>query len=134
MEQRYDAVVAAIRDGFGVSEPARRFGVSRQSLCRWMARSEEGGLEVLAEGSRRPKHIPHQMPGEIAMRVLELRGTHPLWGPLRIEHQLRRDGLDPAASHMAVYHALVLERAPTKRREYHSRDPLHRIRTPRCKQ
>jgi transposase InsO family protein len=107
MEQRYDAVVAVIRDGFSVSEAAQKFGVSRQSLYRWMARYEEGGLEALAEGSHRPKHIPHQMPGEIETRVLELRRTHPLWGPLRIEHQLRRDGFDPPPSHMAVYRALV---------------------------
>jgi transposase len=38
VEQRYDAAVAIIRDGFSVTEVAEKFGVSRQSLYRWMAR------------------------------------------------------------------------------------------------
>lgn len=42
MEQRYDAVVAVIRDGMTVSEVALKLGISRQSLHRWMARYEAG--------------------------------------------------------------------------------------------
>jgi transposase len=107
MEQRYDAVIGVMRDGFTVTEAAQKFGVSRQSLYRWMARYEEGGLEALAEGSHRPKFVPHQMAGELETRVLEMRRTHPLWGPLRIQHQLKREGFDPPPSHMAIYRALV---------------------------
>ena len=32
MEQRYDAVLGVIRDGFSVTEVAQKFGVSRQSV------------------------------------------------------------------------------------------------------
>lgn len=32
MEQRYDAVVAVIRDSLSVSDVAEKFGVNRQSL------------------------------------------------------------------------------------------------------
>ena len=35
MEQRYDAVLAVIRDGLTVTEAAEAFGVSRQSLSQW---------------------------------------------------------------------------------------------------
>ena len=31
MEQRYDAVLGVVRDGFTVTEVARKFGVSRQT-------------------------------------------------------------------------------------------------------
>ena len=73
VEQRYDAVVAVIRDGLAVSEVAAKLGVSRQSLYRWMARYEAGGIEALAERSHRPKTVPHQMPAVLEARVLELR-------------------------------------------------------------
>jgi transposase len=46
MEQRYDAVVGVIRDGLTVTEVARKFGVSRQSVCTWLARHEAGGLDA----------------------------------------------------------------------------------------
>jgi transposase-like protein len=36
MEQRYDAVLAVVRDGLTVGEVAAAFGVTRQSIYRWM--------------------------------------------------------------------------------------------------
>ena len=58
MEQRYDAVLGVLRDGFTVTEVAQKFNVSRQTVHVWLARYEEGGLEALAERSHRPEHSP----------------------------------------------------------------------------
>jgi transposase InsO family protein len=107
VEQRYDAVVAVIRDGLTVTEAAEKFGVSRQSIYRWMARYEEGGLEALAERSHRPRSSPHQIAPHLEARVLELRRHHPGWGPLRILHQLEREKTRHLPSHMAIYRALL---------------------------
>jgi transposase InsO family protein len=107
MEQRYDAVVAVIRDGLAVTEVASKLGVSRQSLYRWMARYEAGGIEALADLSHRPKTVPHQMPAVLEARVLELRRQRPHWGPINLRHQLVRDGVDQVPSHMAIYRALL---------------------------
>ena len=108
VEQRYDAVIAVIRDGLAVSEVAEKVGVSRQSLYRWMARYEQEGLEGLAERSHRPAHVPHQMRAELEARVLELRRLHPGWGPIRLQHQLGRESAGGGVpSHMAIYRALV---------------------------
>ena len=120
MEQRYDAVVAVVRDGLSVTEVAEKFGVSRQSVYRWMSRYETGGLEGLAERSHRPRHVPHQMAAELEARVLELRRLHRHWGPVTLRHRLARDGIDRLPSHMAIYralvrHGLVEERAKRKR-------------------
>ena len=38
MEQRYDAVLGVIRDGFTVTEVARKFEVAREAIYRWMKR------------------------------------------------------------------------------------------------
>ncbi len=45
VEQRYDAVVAVIRDGLKVAEVAEKFGVHRDTLYSWLARYEARGLE-----------------------------------------------------------------------------------------
>jgi transposase InsO family protein len=110
VEQRYDAVVAVIRDGLSVSEVALKFGVSRQSLYRWMARYEEGGLEGLAERSHRPKRVPHQMAADLEARVLEMRRLHPNWGPVTLQNRLLRSGVEGPPSTMAIYRALVRHR------------------------
>jgi transposase-like protein len=70
VEQRYDAVLAVIRDGLNVPEAAKKFGVSSQTLYRWMARYEAEGLEALAERSNRPHTVPHQMDSAIARRAV----------------------------------------------------------------
>lgn len=48
MEQRYQAVLAVIRDGESIVDVASRVGVSRQTVHAWLARYEAGGLAALA--------------------------------------------------------------------------------------
>jgi transposase InsO family protein len=107
VEQRYDAVLAVIRDGLTISEAAIAYGVSRQTIYRWMQRYEEGGLAALAERSHRPKACPHQIDPRVEGRIVTLRQGHPSWGPIRIQHQLGREGFKEVPSHMAIYRALV---------------------------
>lgn len=55
MEQRYDAVTMVMRDGFSITDIAVKFDVSRQTVYRWLAKYEEGGLEALADESHRSR-------------------------------------------------------------------------------
>ena len=111
-EQKYRAVMAVLTDGRSVSEVASQWGVSRQSVHAWLRRYEDGGLAGLEPRSSRPGSCPHQMPGVVQARVLELRRTHPGWGPRRILYELGR--LDPVElagesvpSRSAIYRCLV---------------------------
>ena len=120
MEQRYDAVLGVIRDGYTVTEVATKFGVSRQSVHAWLARYEAGGLEALGERSRRPRTSPNQIDAHLESRVIELRRHHPNWGQLRLEHQLRREGATPLPSPSSIYRALkrsgLIEAPPRRKR------------------
>ena len=69
MEQRYQAVLAVVQDGWRVVEVARRLGVSRQSVHAWVARYEQGGLAALADQSHRPATCPHQTHPEIEAAI-----------------------------------------------------------------
>jgi transposase InsO family protein len=122
MEQRYQAVMAVVQDGWAVTEVADRLGVSRQSIHSWIARYEAGGLAALTDRSHRPSSCPHQTSPELEAEICELRRQHPGWGPRRIEHQLARLGVDPVPSRSAIYrclkrHGLVELRRRRKRRE-----------------
>lgn len=48
--QRYQAVLEVLNDGAPVSEAARRSGVTRQTLHRWMRHYSTRGLAGLASG------------------------------------------------------------------------------------
>lgn len=122
MEQRYQAVMAVVQDGWKVTEVADRLGVSRQSVHRWIARYEAGGLPALADRSHRPQSCAHQIAPELEAMVCELRRQHPGWGPRRILHQLGKQGIDPLPGRSSIYrcpkrHNLIELRRRKKRRD-----------------
>lgn len=108
-EQKYRAVMAVLADGRSVSEVAGQWGVSRQSVHAWLRRYEEAGLAGLEPRSTRPSWCPHQMPGVVEARILEMRRAHPGWGPRRILYELGRVDLGGVAvpSRSAIYRCLV---------------------------
>jgi transposase len=83
-EQRYQAVLAVLKDGETVVSVAARFGVSRKTVHQWLARYEADGLEGLADRSHRPRSSPLQMSAVVEVALVELRRRHPSWGPRRL--------------------------------------------------
>jgi len=126
MEQRYQAVLAVVQDGWKVTEVAERLGVSRQSVHAWIARYEAGGLAALADRSHRPASCPHQTDPETEARICELRREHPGWGPRRICHELARAGVSPTPSRSAIYRCLRRHRLIELRRRRKRRDEFRR--------
>jgi DNA invertase Pin-like site-specific DNA recombinase len=57
VEQRYHAVMEVI-SGAPVTEVARRYGVSRQSVHNWLGKYQAGGLAALSDHSHRPHFSP----------------------------------------------------------------------------
>src|SRR5580765_6101598 len=100
-EQRYQAVLAVIRDGETVTDVAARFGVRRQTVHEWLAKYEAGGLENLGDGSHPPVSCPHQMPAAVEVALAEMRRAHPSWGPRRLVFELAKRKLEPVASESA---------------------------------
>jgi len=99
MSQRRELVALAAGGTVSKTELARRFGVSRKTVYKWLSRAEEGGAEALADRSRRPGSCPHQTPAEVEAAVVMLRESHPAWGGRKLHHRLRALGqASPAPS------------------------------------
>jgi transposase InsO family protein len=118
VEQRLRAVLEVLESGSTVSDVARRYGVGRQTVHRWLRRYGEQGVSGLADQSKHPDTCPHQMPPKVEARILELRRIHPGWGPRTILNGLIRDGIEPVPSRSAIYRALVRHKliSPTQRK------------------
>src|ERR671919_1146038 len=108
VEQRYDAV-REVLDGATVTDTATRYGVDRRTLHRWLVRYANDGLAALADKSSKPDRCPHQMAPEIEARIVELRRSHPGWGPRTLLNKLRRE-LEGPPSRAAIYRCLVRHR------------------------
>jgi transposase InsO family protein len=118
VEQRLKAVHEVL-DGATVTDVAKRNGVTRQTLHGWLRRYANQGVAGLVDKSSRPETCPHQMSPETEARIVEMRRTHPRWGPRSIRTHLAHEGVTPLPGRSSIYRALVrhhlLEPTPRKR-------------------
>ena len=113
VEQRLSAVLEVLNDGVSVTEVAERFGVTRQSVHRWLRRYADRGLAGLVDQSTAPGSCPHQMAPVVEARIVEMRVEHPGWGPRTIGFWLAKEGVGPVPGRSSIYRCLVRHRLIT---------------------
>jgi len=74
----------------------QEFGISRPVGYEWLKRYRQGGVEGIAERSRRPQKSPRRTEGAEEQRVLELRRRYPDWGARKLRVLLQREGIELA--------------------------------------
>lgn len=84
MDQRVQFIADFQRDVFDVADLARRYGISRKTAYKWIARYEAGGPAGLVDRSRRPGHSPHATPERVVAALLDVRRHHPSWGAKKL--------------------------------------------------
>jgi transposase InsO family protein len=118
VEQRLKAVHEVL-DGATVTDVAQRNGVTRQTVHAWLRRYASSGVAGLVDKTSKPESCPHQMTPVVEARIVEMRRTHPAWGPRTIRTHLAREGTTPLPGRSSIYRALVrhrlLEPTPRKR-------------------
>lgn len=107
VEQRYQAVLEVLNDASTVIDVAIRFGVTRQTVHRWLRRYAVDGIAGLVDGSAKPLSCPHQMRPEVEARIVELRRLNPGWGPRTILFRLEAEQISPLPGRSSVYRCLV---------------------------
>jgi transposase InsO family protein len=84
-QQREEFVRLARQTDISMTELCRRYGISRKTGYKWLARDD------LEDRSRRPHTSPSRTSAVIEERVLALRAQHPTWGGRTIAWVLERD-------------------------------------------
>lgn len=122
VKERMRFVVALESGLYSMSEACERFGISRVTGYKWWKRFNDGD-EVLQDRSRRPKSSPGRTDEEIERLVIELRKSHPSWGPeklLDVLSQRHRNVELPARSTTAaILKREGLIKKPRVRRNHH---------------
>lgn len=101
MEERCLFIAQYRKEELSVAELCRRFGVSRKTGYKWIARYEDEGFVGLSERSHAAHSCPHRLDAARATRILQVRVRYPTWGPRKIRaYLLDRHALQhwPAAS------------------------------------
>jgi transposase InsO family protein len=126
VEQRYQAVLEVLNDGATVTDVARRYGVTRQTVHVWLRAYAREGLRGLADRSSRPLSCPHQMDPATEARVVALRREHPGWGPRTIRSWLAREGIDPLPGRTSIERCLIRHRLVTPQARKRTRSDYKR--------
>lgn len=90
MELKTEFVMLAEQPNANMSQLCRRFGISRPTGYKWLARYQAEGLDGLVERSRRPRRSPNKTPDHIEQLVEDARDKDRSWGGRKLHHHLRR--------------------------------------------
>jgi putative transposase len=91
MMRRLQFVKLALKSQQGMAQLCRRFGMSRKSGYKWLARFQREGPRGLRDRGRRPRRSPRQTSPEWLKRVRRLRRCHRGWGSRKLAARLRRE-------------------------------------------
>jgi putative transposase len=75
---------------YSKTELAERYGVSRPTIDRWIARAIDEGHQGLNDRSHAVHTCPHRTDQQIEQVVIDVRREHPDWGPKMITGRLKR--------------------------------------------
>ena len=92
MSLRREFVSLAQQEGTSMAELCRRYGISRKTGYKWVARHQASGPAGLADQSRRPAHSPARTPAAMERLILAARTAHPAWGGRKLHHFLLQQG------------------------------------------
>lgn len=84
VDQRLDFLTAHRAGGYTMAELCARFGISRKTGYKWLARYDAEGRVGLRDRSRRPHTSPQRIDAAIAQLVQTARAAHPTWGPRKL--------------------------------------------------
>jgi transposase-like protein len=89
MSLRTEFVTLAGQPGHNIAELCRRFGISRTTAYKWLARAR--AQEPLSDRSKRPHISPQRSQAALETQVVALRRQFPDWGGRKIARVLIRD-------------------------------------------
>ena len=90
MDQRTQFIADHLRETQTITALCDRYGISRKTGYKWIARYLRLGPAGLEEHSRRPHRAPNQTADEIVAAILEARHRHPAWGGKKLRALLQR--------------------------------------------
>jgi transposase InsO family protein len=88
MDERLQFIADAQRRLYTMTELCARYGVSRRTGYKWLARYAADGPAGLRDRSHAPHRCPHRIGDALAELLLATRRAHPSWGPAKLVQYL----------------------------------------------
>lgn len=95
MSLREEFVQVVETEALPLATLCQRFGISRKTGYKWLARYRAAGRAGLADRSRRPRQLRLTVPVVVQEALLADRRAHPCWGARKLRQRLVTQGLTP---------------------------------------
>ena len=102
IDLRREFVSLAKNEGANIRLLCQRFDISPKTGYKWLERFSQGGIEALADRSRRPHTSPRRTEADLEQAVLKLRNKHPAWGGRKLARRLSDLGMEEVPSPSTV--------------------------------
>lgn len=84
MDQKIQLVAAWLSGRYTKATLARRFGISRKTVYKWIDRYTRWGEAGLSDCSRAPHSHPNTTSTQVVDEILRVKLRYPHWGPVKI--------------------------------------------------
>ena len=130
VEERAALAQAFLSGQWSMTEVCERYGVTRPTGYKWVARYRAGGDEALRDRSRAPHHAPHQTGPDLERLVLAARaqygwGARKLLEVLRTRHPTRAWPSRSTVNAVLDRHGLLRKQRRPRRWTHPGVAPLH---------
>lgn len=88
MSERIRLMADHLGGDYTVTELALKYGVSRKTVYKWLARHSEEGWEGLQDRSRAPLCHPNAISEAVERQILLIKERRPLWGAPKIRQKV----------------------------------------------
>lgn len=95
MSLREEFVQFVVTEALPLATLCQRFGISRKTGYKWLARYRDTGRAGLGDRSRRPRRLRFTVAAEIWAALLAERQAHPCWGARKLRQRLVMQGVTP---------------------------------------
>ncbi len=99
--------IARLRDGDGMSEVCREFGISRKTGYKIWSRYHHEGLLALKDRSRRPERLAMLTERNVQDLIVTLKVKRPTWGAAKLLARLKRDYAEIIFPSRTTVHAIL---------------------------
>jgi transposase InsO family protein len=90
MDQKIQMIGDYLERKFTITQLSEMYGVSRNTIYKWIKRYKQGGNEGLTTYSAAPRRHPNATPIEIAREIVALKGKYRYWGPKKLTWWLKQ--------------------------------------------
>lgn len=84
MDEKMRMIGDHLKGELTISELSRTYGVSRNTVYKWIGRYEEGGPLGLEERSRAPQRHPNATSAKVVEEITRAKLSHQKWGPKKL--------------------------------------------------